>query len=43
MFAASQYLRRSANTSTTVFGVFEAVIVVVGLILTFNAYRRGTT
>lgn len=40
MFAAGQYQRSSANTSTTVFMVVEAVLLVLGLLMTFKAYSR---
>ena len=41
MFFASAYLQGSANTSATTFMVFEVVLLVVGLIITFKSYRRG--
>ena len=40
MFAAGLYQRGSAQTSATVFMVLEAALLVVGLIMTFRAYRR---
>jgi hypothetical protein len=40
MFAAGAYQRGSANTSTKVFMVLEALLLLGGLILTFKAYRR---
>ena len=40
MFAAGLYQRGSAKTSPTVFMVLEGVLLVLGLILTFKAYRR---
>lgn len=40
MFAASLYLRGSASTGTTVFMVLEAILLVIGLIMTFKAYSR---
>jgi len=40
MFAASTYLRGSANTSATVFMVLEGVLLIIGLIITFKAYSR---
>ena len=39
MFAAGAYQRGSANTSTTVFMVLEGLLLVIGLIMTFKAYR----
>lgn len=39
MFAAEQYRTGSAGTSPNVFMVLEVVLIVVGLILTFQAYR----
>ena len=40
MFAAGSYQRGSANTSATVFMVWEGILLIAGLILTFHAYRR---
>jgi hypothetical protein len=40
MFAASFYLRGSANTSPIVFMVLESILLIIGLILTFKAYVR---
>ena len=40
MFAAGRYQRSSAQTSATLFMVLEGVLVVLGLIMTFQAYRR---
>ena len=40
MFAAGRYQRGAAQTSATVFMVLEAALLLVGLILTFQAYRR---
>lgn len=40
MFAAGQYQRGSANTSASVFMALEAVLAVVGLIITAKAYSR---
>ena len=37
MFAASLYHQSSANTSVTVFIVLEGILLVLGLIMTFNA------
>ncbi len=41
MFAASQYNRAAAGTSTLVFMAFEGVLLVVALTLTYQGYRRG--
>jgi hypothetical protein len=38
MFAASLYQQSFANTSATVFIVLEGILLVLGLIMTFNAY-----
>lgn len=40
MFAAGQYQRGSANTSASVFMALEAVLAVVGLIITVKACGR---
>ena len=40
MFAAGRYQRGSAQTSATLFMVLEGVLVVLGLIMTFQGYRR---
>ncbi len=40
MFAANLYQRGSANTSTGVFIAVEAVLLIVGLLMTFKAYTR---
>jgi hypothetical protein len=40
MFAAGLYQRGSANTSASVFMVLEAILLVIGLIMTFKAYSR---
>jgi len=40
MFAAGMYQRSSAQTSANVFMVLEGALVVLGLIMTFQAYRR---
>lgn len=40
MFAAASYQRGSAATSGTVFTVLEGALLVAGLIMTFQAYRR---
>lgn len=38
MFAASLWQQSSANTSATIFMVLEGILLVLGLIMTFNAY-----
>jgi hypothetical protein len=43
MFAAGLYQAGAANTSSTVFIVLEAVLLLIGLILTYQAYRRDET
>lgn len=40
MFAAGSYQRGSAGTSATVFMVLEGALLVLGLVMTFQAYRR---
>jgi hypothetical protein len=40
MFAAGMYQRGSANTSTTVFMALEGILLIIGLIVTFKAYRH---
>ena len=40
MFAASIYQRVAANTSTTVFMALESILLVIGLIMSFKAYKR---
>ena len=40
MFAAGLYQRGSAQTSAAMFMVLEGVLVVIGLIMTFQGYRR---
>ena len=40
MFAASLYQRGSANTGAAVFMVLEAILLVLGLIMTFKSYTR---
>jgi hypothetical protein len=40
MFAAGTYQRGSAQTSATVFMALEGILLVLGLIMTFQAYRR---
>ncbi len=39
MFAASLYQRGSAKTSATVFMILEGMLLVLGLVMTFKAYR----
>jgi nitrate reductase gamma subunit len=39
MFAAGLYQRESGQTSPSVFMVLEGVLLVLGLIMTFQAYR----
>ena len=41
MFAASFYQRSSANTGATVFMILEGALLVIGLVMTFMAYRPG--
>jgi len=41
MFAAGLYQRSSARASSVIFMIFEGVLFVVGLIMTFKAYRRS--
>jgi hypothetical protein len=40
MFAAGAYQSRSAGTSPTVFMVLEAILAILGLIMTVKAYSR---
>jgi hypothetical protein len=40
MFAAGQYQAASANTNATVFMILEGMLLVIGLVITFKAYRR---
>lgn len=40
MFAASSYQRASANTGQSTFIALEAILALLGLIMTFHAYRR---
>ena len=40
MFAAASYRRGSAATSGTVFTILEGALLIPGLIMTFQAYRR---
>ena len=41
MFAAETYQRRSASTGAMTFIVLEGILGIVGLIMTFQAYRGG--
>lgn len=41
MFAAGLYRRGSANTGASVFMVLEAILVAIGLIITFKPYSRS--
>ncbi len=41
MFAAETYQRRSAGTSAATFMVLEGILGIVGVIMTFQAYRGG--
>ena len=40
MFAASAYQRGSASTSGTTFIILEGFLAILGLIMTFQAYRQ---
>ena len=40
MFAAGLYQRGSAGTSSAVFVALEGILLVIGLVMTFKAYRR---
>lgn len=40
MFFASAYLQGSASTGVTTFMVLEVALLVMGLVITFNSYRR---
>lgn len=40
MFAAGAYQRQSARTNATVFMIIEALLLVIGLVMTFKAYSR---
>ena len=42
MFAAGLYQRSSASASSIFFMILEAILFVVGLIMTFKAYSRST-
>lgn len=39
MFAAGAYQRGAVNTGATIFMVLESQLLLVGLVLTFQAYR----
>jgi len=41
MFAAGFYQRESASTSTTLFMVLEAILLILALTMTYKAYGRG--
>jgi len=41
MFAASQYQRGTAATSTTTFMILEGLLLLAGLVITFEGYRRS--
>jgi len=41
MFAAGLYQRGSASTSATTFMILEGALIVIGLVMTFQAYRPG--
>ena len=41
MFFASAYLQGSQNTSSSTFMVLEIILLIVGLIITFNSYRHS--
>ncbi len=40
MFAASQYRQAAASTSSAVFIVLEAILLMVAIVLTYHGYRR---
>jgi hypothetical protein len=40
MFAASQYRQVAASTSSVIFMVFEGVLLVFALVITYHGYRR---
>jgi hypothetical protein len=42
MFAAGTYQRTTANTGATTFMVLEGILGLVGMIITYKAYSRGT-
>ena len=41
MFAASAYQRGAADTSPSVFMIFEGGLLILAIVMTFNAYRRS--
>jgi len=41
MFGASHYLRGAARTDAAVFIALEGILFVLGLFITYKAYRRG--
>ena len=41
MFAAGQYQRASAGTSSTVFMALEGALLVIALVITYHGYRRS--
>jgi hypothetical protein len=43
MFAAGLYRQGSTTTSPAVFMVLEGMLLVIALVITFNAYRRNAT
>jgi len=43
MFAAGSYQRGSAETSSTVFIILESFLLIIGIFLTFKAYKRDAT
>lgn len=43
MFAAGAYQRSSAKASSMTFMVLEGLLLIVGLVMTFKAYRRVAT
>lgn len=43
MFAAGLYQRSSASASSMFFMILEAILFVVGLVLTFKAYSRSAS
>lgn len=42
MFAAGAYQRTTASTGAATFMVLEGILALVGIIMTFKAYSRGT-
>jgi FtsH-binding integral membrane protein len=40
MFAAGRYQRSAANASSALLMVLEGILLIIGLIMTFKAYRR---